>query len=214
MSKILVLIQLSLPKPSIVRRSKSHSNCVWTAFSNFERSFDQSRAGIKTIASLKLLTVFARNSQGELLRNISNRKHTSNYTSRSGEIDDSAKGGLTQFWEHFYRDSFRVQRFQTLITSLFDDIWISNQIWGSLKVSRGSYVMNFRFLHHETGKDHGRKLRSKLAASLGIIVHYVQRQSGGQSVLLLSQLKPQMVHGRIICSFPPLNQTCSLLARQ
>ena len=40
--------------------------------------------------------------------------------------DDSAKGGLTQFWEHFYRDSLRAKIFKTLITSLLEDIWVSN----------------------------------------------------------------------------------------
>ena len=41
-------------------------------------------------------------------------------------MDDNAKGGLTQFWEILYRDSLHAQRFQTLITSLFDDIWTLN----------------------------------------------------------------------------------------
>ena len=40
-------------------------------------------------------------------------------------MNDSAKGGLAQFWD-FYRDSLRAQRFQTLVTSLFEDIWLSH----------------------------------------------------------------------------------------
>ena len=41
-------------------------------------------------------------------------------------ICDNFKGGQTQSWENFNHDFLRAQRFQTLKTSLFDDIWISN----------------------------------------------------------------------------------------
>ena len=40
-------------------------------------------------------------------------------------IDDFAKGGLTQFWELFTMISC-AKIFKTLITSLFEDIWVSN----------------------------------------------------------------------------------------
>ena len=40
-------------------------------------------------------------------------------------MDDTAKGGLTQFLGTFCRDSLRAQRFQTLI-SLFEDYWVWN----------------------------------------------------------------------------------------
>ena len=35
---------------------------------------------------------------------------------------------------NFYRDSLRVQRFLTVITWLFEDIWVSNLKRGLLKV--------------------------------------------------------------------------------
>ena len=35
-------------------------------------------------------------------------------------MDDTAKGGLTTF----YRDSLRAQKFQTLISLLFEDHWV------------------------------------------------------------------------------------------
>ena len=41
-------------------------------------------------------------------------------------MDDNAKGCLTQFWELLTVNSLSAKRFQTLTTSLFDDIWISN----------------------------------------------------------------------------------------
>ena len=42
------------------------------------------------------------------------------------KIDDSAKGGLTQFWELFTIIPWAIKIFKTLITSLFEDIWVSN----------------------------------------------------------------------------------------
>ena len=51
----------------------------------------------------------------------------------------------------FYRDSMRAQRFQTLITSLFESIWVSNLI-GNLSKGRGSLLVNFSFLRHATIK--------------------------------------------------------------
>ena len=41
-------------------------------------------------------------------------------------IDDSAKGGLTQFLGPFYHDSLSAKIFKTLITSSFEDFWVSN----------------------------------------------------------------------------------------
>ena len=41
-------------------------------------------------------------------------------------IDDSVKGGLTQFWGTLYHDSLRAKIFKTLIISLFEYIWVSN----------------------------------------------------------------------------------------
>ena len=41
-------------------------------------------------------------------------------------MNDTAKGGLTQFRELFYRDSLRIQTFQMLIALLFEEIWVSN----------------------------------------------------------------------------------------
>ena len=38
-------------------------------------------------------------------------------------IDDTAKEGLTIFW---FGDSLRAETFETLIKSLFEDIWASN----------------------------------------------------------------------------------------
>ena len=67
------------------------------------------------------------------------------------EIDDTAKGGLTHILGTFYRDSLRAQRFQTLLTSLFEDIWVSNLI-GGLSKGRGSLHVKFSFLRHETTK--------------------------------------------------------------
>ena len=34
--------------------------------------------------------------------------------------DDSARGGLTQVWDFFYRDSLRAQKFQMLIALVFE----------------------------------------------------------------------------------------------
>ena len=42
------------------------------------------------------------------------------------KIDDTAKGSLTQFWDLFHRDFLRAQRFQMLISSLFEDIYVSS----------------------------------------------------------------------------------------
>ena len=52
---------------------------------------------------------------------------------------------------NFYHDSLRAQRFQTLIISLFECIWISNLI-GGLSEGRGGLLVNFSFLCHETTK--------------------------------------------------------------
>ena len=41
-------------------------------------------------------------------------------------IDDSVKGGLTQFWERFTNDPLHAKIFKMSITSLFEDIWVSN----------------------------------------------------------------------------------------
>ena len=51
----------------------------------------------------------------------------------------------------FYRDSLRIQRFQTLITPLFESMWVSHLIGG---LSRGSGILpvNSSFLRHETAK--------------------------------------------------------------
>ena len=51
----------------------------------------------------------------------------------------------------FYRDSLHAQRFQTLLTSLFESIWISNLL-GVLSKGKGSLLVNFGFLRHETIK--------------------------------------------------------------
>ena len=45
----------------------------------------------------------------------------------------------------------RAQRFQMLIASLSEGIWVSNLI-GGLSKGRGSLLFNFRFLRHETTK--------------------------------------------------------------
>ena len=46
-------------------------------------------------------------------------------------MDDTAKGRKSDSkLGTFYRDSFRVQRFQTLTTSLFVNIWVSDLIGG------------------------------------------------------------------------------------
>ena len=41
-------------------------------------------------------------------------------------MDDNAKGGQTQFWEHFNRDSLCAKIILMLITPLFYNNWISN----------------------------------------------------------------------------------------
>ena len=46
-------------------------------------------------------------------------------------IDDSAKEGLTQFWEH---DSLRAKIFKTLITLPLEDIKFQIENYGCLKV--------------------------------------------------------------------------------
>ena len=52
-------------------------------------------------------------------------------------MDDTAKGGLTQYiLGTFYRDSFRAQRFQTLISLLFEDHWVEIKNEGSLELEK------------------------------------------------------------------------------
>ena len=66
----------------------------------------------------------------------------------SDKMDDTANRRSDA---NFYHDSSRAQIFQTLITSLFDSIWVSNLI-GELSEGMGSLLLNFSFLHHETTK--------------------------------------------------------------
>ena len=51
----------------------------------------------------------------------------------------------------FYRDSLRAQRFQTLIKSLVESIWVWNLI-GGVSEGRGNLLVNFSFLRHNTTK--------------------------------------------------------------
>ena len=51
----------------------------------------------------------------------------------------------------FYCDSLCSQRFQTLITLLFESSWVSNLI-GGLSKGRGSLLVNFSSLRQETTK--------------------------------------------------------------
>ena len=51
----------------------------------------------------------------------------------------------------FYRDSLHAQKFQKLITLLFESMWVSKLI-GGLSKGRESLLMNFSFLRHETTK--------------------------------------------------------------
>ena len=46
-------------------------------------------------------------------------------TLKKSGIKDTAKGGLAIFWEPFYRDSLRAKTLKMLITSLHEDIWVS-----------------------------------------------------------------------------------------
>ena len=64
-------------------------------------------------------------------------------------IDDTAKGGLTQFLGTFYLASLHVQGFQMLIKSLFESIWVSNFKEGLCK-GRESLLVNFSFPRHKT----------------------------------------------------------------
>ena len=75
-------------------------------------------------------------------------------------MDDTAKGGMTQFLGTFYRDSLRTQRFQTLITSLFERIWVSN-LTGGLSEGKGSLLKNFSFIYHETTKSGPQRIMVK-----------------------------------------------------
>ena len=54
-------------------------------------------------------------------------------------------------FRNFYHDSLHAQRFQTLIKSLVESIWVSNLI-GGLSKGRESFFVNFTFLRHETTK--------------------------------------------------------------
>ena len=95
------------------------------------------------------------------------------------EIDDTTKGCLSDSTSGtFYHDSLHAQRFQTLITSLFEGISVSNFIGGICR-GRGSLLMNFSFERHETtklraAKNHGKKFRSELDPSFSVIVHRCQ----------------------------------------
>ena len=71
----------------------------------------------------------------------------------------------------FYRDSLRAERFQTLITSLFESICLSDLI-GGLSESRGSLLVNLASTSRDNkvkaDKDHGKKFQCKLTASLTV----------------------------------------------
>ena len=91
-------------------------------------------------------------------------------------IDDSVKGGLTQFWERFTNDSLHAKILKMSITLLFEDIWVSNWKWGLFE-NRGSYLTIFNWFKTlrdskvRTAEYHGKKFRSRLASSFREIVH-------------------------------------------
>ena len=60
-------------------------------------------------------------------------------------IGDTAKRSSDSVLGTFYHESLHAQRFQTL----FENIWVSNLI-GELSRVRGSLLVNFSFLRHET----------------------------------------------------------------
>ena len=88
----------------------------------------------------------------------------------------------------FYRDSLRTQRFQTVITSLFEDTWA-----GSLKVENWlSYdllIKPSRSSKVRAAKDHGKKFWGKLAASFSGSVHYKCIYNVSKSVMELGKLR-------------------------
>ena len=70
----------------------------------------------------------------------------------SDEIDDTAyKRRSDSILGTFYHDPLRAQRFQMLITALFESIWGSN-LMGRLSQGRGSLHGKFSFLSHEITK--------------------------------------------------------------
>ena len=70
-------------------------------------------------------------------------RHAQNHHDRKFQkLHDTAKGGLTMFWELFTTIPLRSQAFKLLITSLSEDIWESNWNWGLFK-DRRSYLMIF-----------------------------------------------------------------------
>ena len=62
---------------------------------------------------------------------------------------------------NFYHDSLHAQRFQTLIKSLVESIWVSNLI-GGLSEGRENLFVNFTFLRHETTKSRPQRFMVKV----------------------------------------------------
>ena len=49
-------------------------------------------------------------------------------------FDDTPKGGPDYTLGTYYSNSLRAQALSTLITSLFQNIWVSNWNWGLFKI--------------------------------------------------------------------------------
>ena len=76
-------------------------------------------------------------------------------------IDDSAKGGVTQFCELFAVIPLRAQNVQILVASLFEDIFASDYIEGLFK-GIGSYLVIFGSRHYGTAKLGSQRITVKI----------------------------------------------------